>query len=104
MFDLHPEAADELQASIDWYKARSPAATLGFLTALDELIADIEAHPERRPADAYGCRKIRLLKYPFEIIYRLSLSGIRIVAVAHTSRRPGYWRHRQYMVLYARAS
>jgi hypothetical protein len=35
-------------------------------------------------------------KYPFRLNYRLTPEGKAIiVAVGHTSRRPGYWRRRE---------
>jgi hypothetical protein len=33
--------------------------------------------------------------FPFSIIYSVVNDEIRILAVAHQSRRPGYWRGRQ---------
>ncbi len=34
-------------------------------------------------------------KYPYTIFYRLTPRRIRIVAVAHHKRKPGYWKQRR---------
>jgi hypothetical protein len=35
-----------------------------------------------------------LLLFPYSIVYRVESSRVLVVAGAHTSRRPGYWRDR----------
>jgi hypothetical protein len=32
--------------------------------------------------------------FPFIVVYRTVPAGIQVIAIAHTSRRPGYWRKR----------
>jgi hypothetical protein len=39
-------------------------------------------------------RKKVLWKFRFTLIYAVDTDLIRIIAVAHNSRRPGYWRDR----------
>lgn len=31
-------------------------------------------------------------RFPYSVVYHLSGEVIRVIAVAHQSRRPGYWR------------
>jgi hypothetical protein len=33
-------------------------------------------------------------KFPFQIVFRHEADRVHIVAVAHSKRRPGYWRDR----------
>jgi toxin ParE1/3/4 len=40
------------------------------------------------------CRKVVLRRFPYLIFYEVESSLIRIVAIAHGSREPNYWRHR----------
>jgi membrane-associated protease RseP (regulator of RpoE activity) len=40
-------------------------------------------------------RKFVLSRFPFTLIYGVSAQAVRVVAVAHHSRRPGYWRSRR---------
>lgn len=34
------------------------------------------------------------MDFPFDIVYRYTREEIEIVAIAHHSRRPGYWKSR----------
>jgi plasmid stabilization system protein ParE len=95
MLDFHPDAMDEFKSSVAWYRERSSQAAVGFLEAVDDVLAIIEDDPDRSAPDKYGYRRRRLQKYPYEIVYTQTVRGFRIIAVAHTSRRPGYWRSRR---------
>ncbi|MGE3491981.1 MAG: type II toxin-antitoxin system RelE/ParE family toxin [Vicinamibacterales bacterium] len=39
-------------------------------------------------------RQLKVRGFPYIVAYRIRPADIYIVAVAHTSRRPGYWKHR----------
>jgi toxin ParE1/3/4 len=39
-------------------------------------------------------RRLPLRRFPYSIVYYLSESEVRIVAVAHQRRRPGFWKGR----------
>ena len=41
-----------------------------------------------------GRRLMPLHRFPYSIVYRTEADSVRIVAFAHHSRRPGYWRGR----------
>lgn len=38
-----------------------------------------------------GCRRLPVHRYPYSIIYRIEGEHLRVLAVAHHNRRPGYW-------------
>jgi toxin ParE1/3/4 len=94
MIDFHPAALAELKASLAWYLDRSSGAASAFLVSVRERLAVVERDPERYARDKRGFRSGPVSKYPFVIIYRETNKGVRVVAVAHTARRPGYWRDR----------
>ncbi len=52
-------------------------------------------HPEIGARIHHEIRRYPLHDYPFNIIYRLTPEAIIIVALAHHSRRPGYWAGRR---------
>ena len=55
----------------------------------------IQKHPERSPRFGIDATRYRLLRrYPYIVVYRELGEWTEILAVAHTSRRPGYWRNR----------
>jgi hypothetical protein len=39
-------------------------------------------------------RRLVLIRFPYVLIYSFTPDMLRIVAVAHARRRPGYWRAR----------
>jgi len=93
--ELHEEAAAEYDAAFDWYLERSPGAALKFDAEFDRALVEIVRAPQRWVDGSHGTRRFLLRKFPFLLIYReRSGGGIQIVAVAHTSRRPGYWKER----------
>jgi len=92
---LHDEASIEYDAAFDWYLQRSEEAARDFDAEVDRAIQLIIESPQRWPMGPYGTRRFLLRRFPFFLIYReRSPREIQIVAVAHTSRRPGYWRQR----------
>ncbi len=93
--EFHPEATAEYDAAFDWYLERSPDAALKFDAEVDRALGQIIAAPRRWAAGSYSTRRFLLRQFPFTLIYRERTSGdIQIVAVAHTSRKPGYWKQR----------
>lgn len=93
--DLHNEASAEYDAAFDWYLQRSPDAALKFDAEVERALTEIIHSPQRWAAGPNLTRRFLLRQFPFTLIYRERPSGIiQIVAVAHTSRRPGYWKQR----------
>jgi toxin ParE1/3/4 len=41
-----------------------------------------------------AARRILLRTFPYQIVYRVEGDEIRVYAVAHLKRRPGYWTRR----------
>lgn len=50
--------------------------------------------PELGTSGIRNTRSIPLRRHPYSLHYRLEPGLIRVIAIAHQSRRPGYWRHR----------
>ena len=92
---LHDDASKEYDAAFDWYLERSDDAALGFDAEVNRAIGLIVESPQRWPIGPHGTRRFLLRRFPFFLIYRERTPvEIQIVAVAHTSRKPGYWKHR----------
>ncbi len=68
----------------------------GFTRAVRAAFMFIARFPAAAAADAKraGVRRYVLKRYPFVIVYRELPDEIRVLAVAATKRRPGYWRGR----------
>jgi len=92
--ELHEEAASEYGAAFDWYLDRSPDAARRFDAEFERALGEIAHAPQRWASGSHDTRRFLLRKFPFLLIYRERLSDIQVLAVAHTSRRPGYWKER----------
>lgn len=91
---FHPDArADALEAH-DWYKERSLLAAEAFQIELENALSAIQISPGSRAAFRFGTRRYLLQRFPYVVVYRIAKQRIEIVAVAHSSRRPGYWKDR----------
>jgi plasmid stabilization system protein ParE len=91
---FHLEAEQELAEYEAWYRQHSEVAAHGFRLELNKAIAAVAEAPERWPVARRGERRYVFSRYPFTLFYRVHEDHVFIVAVAHQSRRPGYWRYR----------
>ena len=88
------EAQAEYEEALAWYFDRSPAAASGFEREFEHGLQQIADAPLQWPAldDRHRCYILR--RYPYSIVYRVDGGQVLVVAVAHTRRRPGYWKRR----------
>ena len=94
---LHPEARIELQASVGFYRERAGELWASrFKERVAEGLRAIAANPERYPPvpDMPGVQKFRLTQFQFSLLYVNRGDYLWVVAVAHGSRKPGYWKQR----------
>jgi len=93
------EAAEEAVEAADWYDREHPGLGAEFAEAvnaafdlLEEGIVPLINMPGA--AGLHGAKRLILRRFPYDIVVRPSEDEILVVAVAHHSRRPGYWRGR----------
>ena len=92
--EIHPEAIAEARAANRWYRTRSISAADAYLAELDQAVVAIAENPDRWPWYVYGTRRYVFRRFPFYVVYRERSETIQIIAVAHTRRKPGYWKRR----------
>jgi plasmid stabilization system protein ParE len=93
---FHRLAAREYRAAREWYATRSVEASLRFRAAVDAAANRIATDAEALPGLFDDYRYLRAGRIPYVLIFRrLSANQILVLAVAHTSRRFGYWRRRK---------
>ena len=88
---FHPKARDELIESAQFYDSQTLGIGYRFLLSVDHVLAAIQHNPLLHTADQQGHRKWRIKKFPYNLIYKIRGDYIFILAVAHSSRKPGYW-------------
>jgi len=92
--DYHPAASAELVAAGRFYEERSPGLGHQFLDAVEASLATLRSNPLLGRSDAHGRRRWLIRRFPYLIVYRVEGSFLHVLAVAHTSRKPGYWEFR----------
>jgi toxin ParE1/3/4 len=97
---IDAEAQAELQEAVLWYESRRTGLGLELLAEVDEGIERIRKTPfqfarlETMP-DEQTIRRLLLRRFPFKLIYEVVEDELHVLAIAHTQRRPGYWKHRR---------
>jgi toxin ParE1/3/4 len=92
--DVDPRAIAEGRRAWRWFARRSPSTAARFQAEFDRAIADIGTNPSSHPPYIHGTRYYRLHNFRHIVVYVELPHEVKEVAVAHTSRRPGYWRRR----------
>lgn len=93
-FSFHPEALAEYDEAAHFYADRQPGLDLRFIVCIENPIELIVAHPTRWSIVSGNVRRCRARVFPYSLMYTLKADEILIVAVAHSSREPGYWNRR----------
>ena len=89
---LSNEAQGDADAAVDWYIGEGAlTAADDFVDALEQALGLLSRFPELGQAGAGNTRTLSLQSFPYSLIYRLQVDMVRVIAVAHHSRRPGYW-------------
>lgn len=97
--EFAPAARAELDSAADQYEDQRPGRGLRFYAAVErtvKLIVKVPAVGALYPgvrADL-GVRRIIVRGFPFVLAYRDRGATLRIDAVAHMHRQPGYWHGR----------
>jgi toxin ParE1/3/4 len=92
---FHRLAAKEFREAIRWYAERSSTASARFELAVDDALLRIRRDPGALPIERPHFRSVRVKRFPFRLIFEHDEQRALILAVAHTSRRSGYWRRRK---------
>ena len=91
----HPAVAIDLWEARVWYARIDPRLAKRFLDEFWQCVEAACEAPERWPSDERDKRRVRFASFPYLLIFRCKGSSIRVIAVAHGSRSPDFWRHRR---------
>lgn len=93
-FKLHDEVADEIRAAKNWYLAKGPDKAQRFVDEFNHALARVLSHPSMSARYLYSTRAVKLHRFRYVIVYKEVQGVVHMIALAHTSRRKGYWRKR----------
>ena len=93
---IAPVALDELHNATAFYTARADAP-LGqaFAAEFERVTSLLLNNPKLGRVFRSNKRRFVMRRFPYNVIYQIALDELRIIAVAHQSRRPGYWAKRK---------
>lgn len=93
------EADAEYREAGRWYDAKQTGLGVEFFDAVDATIQRVLDFPRigaavaRVPRDL-PIRRLAVTRFPYHVIYLEPTTELRILAVAHDRRKPGYWKKR----------
>ncbi len=90
----HPAAVIEIDDALAWYAERNPRVAQRLWEALLEARLHISTFPRAATGMRRDSYRFVVQGFPYDLIYRLNEHEILVIAFAHHSRRPGYWKTR----------
>jgi toxin ParE1/3/4 len=87
-------ARREFLFEIVYYERERRGLGARFAAAVEEAIVRAVNCPLAGSVLSKNVRRVFLKDFPFAVVYRPEEDGIRVFAVVHHSRRPGYWMSR----------
>jgi plasmid stabilization system protein ParE len=95
----HPAARDELRAAIRYGEADRPGRGALLEAAVSHVLRRLRRLPPSAPRwshlrSPFEIRRALVKRHPYLVIYAILPDQLVIIAIAHTSKRPGYWRDR----------
>lgn len=103
--ELHPEARSELRAAALWYDEQRPRLGDELIAEVTQMMQRIEEAPGSFPLwpgvpaarqARLPIRRAVLQRFPYAIAIEPHEGYVRILAIAHTRRKPLYWIGRAY--------
>ncbi len=92
-FEFHPLAKYEQYEARSYYARKDPESIFRLENEIEEAVRTVLSNPLMyRLRDDY--RRVNLPKYPFYLPFVIRGERIIFLALAHNSRKPGYWKDR----------
>jgi toxin ParE1/3/4 len=94
--ELDEAVQAEFHDATQWYLEKlGPVAARRFVAEVRRVMAGVTESPRRWPEYEPGIRRALLLNFPYSLFYEIDEDHIRIFAIAHQRREPGYWHGRR---------
>ena len=93
---IAPPAFEEFTEAVRWYEGKRVGLGGEFYDAVVYTVGLVREHPEIGVTvdGPHPYRQFLVDGFPYRLIYRERDDDLYIVAIAHASRRPGYWKLR----------
>lgn len=90
-FSFHAAARTELNQAVDYYENCDPGLGYEFLEEIYATIGRVLQYPTAWSQLSRRTRRCLTNRFPYCVIYQVKPTEVRILAIAHSHRRPGYW-------------
>jgi toxin ParE1/3/4 len=96
---VEPAAAEELRRAIRRYEDERVGLGAELADVVEAAFQALATGARRSVTvpwipNELGVRRVLLKRFPFAIIHVDDDDAVRVIAIAHLRRRPGYWRSR----------
>jgi len=92
------EAESELLAAAEWYETQRAGLGRRFGSAVERALLSVverpDAYPRAEQTSGAAVRRLLVAEFPYAIVFMRIGDRVRVLAVAHLHREPGYWSHR----------
>jgi len=91
-----PDGLAEAEEAVRWYRDNAgiePAHL--FAQELRRVIDLAVEHPGIGSPGPHGTSRLYFKRFPYTLVFRMDAGTLRVIAIAHQNRRPGYWAGRQ---------
>jgi plasmid stabilization system protein ParE len=94
----HPVARDELRAAIRYSEADRAGRGARLEAEVSHVLGRLRRLPRSAPrwphlGGPFEIRRALVKRHPYLVVYAILPDQLVVIAIAHTSKQPGYWRH-----------
>ncbi|MBC7784034.1 MAG: type II toxin-antitoxin system RelE/ParE family toxin [Burkholderiales bacterium] len=93
-YRFHAAARIEFLQAVVYYESHRSGLGEAFEREVYSRIQDLLAAPHSFPSVRKTIHRCATRRFPYAIVYSILPKEVIILAVAHQSRLPGYWRRR----------
>jgi plasmid stabilization system protein ParE len=94
-YAFHQDAQAELEHAALFYESQVAGLGRSFAAEVERTISLVREFPQAGLSLGQNRRRVVIARFPYSVVYQQKTDLIRIVAIAHQRRRPGYWRRRK---------
>jgi len=89
---FNSEALAEAEEATHWYRDNGgSSASRAFTQELRRVVRLAAEQPGVGNAGLHGTVRLYFKRFPYTLVFRIQSASVRVIAIAHQSRLPGYW-------------
>ena len=91
-YKFHQEAESEHLETVVYYETQQAGLGASYLAEFESALVRVCESPNRYQIEGEpDIRRIKLMRFPYTVLFRESDGTVQDLAVAHHRRRPLYW-------------